>query len=146
MATGLAHVSTPTVLFIDADLSGLRAEHVTYLAVAPPVGGMLVGVRGKVLTGRIPSLLAMWPSISGERRMPTEFARSVHLNGVGWKAETLINVAAVRQHLPHSQVVMLGVANDAKKSAGKGMSEAVRVSAVTLTYAPELARYVWSEC
>ena len=145
MALGLAQVATRTVLFIDADLAGLAPEHVAYLASGPPAGGMLVGVRGTVGKVKVPGLVVALPSISGERRLPTAFARTIPLAGAGWQAETRINVAVARAGLPHRQVVLKGVSNPRRAGPVKWVTELAQVSAVSVAHGPELARYVWSE-
>jgi glycosyltransferase involved in cell wall biosynthesis len=144
MAAGLAKVQTETVLFIDADLRGLRPEHVTVLATHPPVGGMVVGVRGVVDFWSAPKVFVLWPSISGERRIPADFVRQLHLAGRGWETETAINVAVAKAGLPHAQIILKGVANDRKKGFAGVLGEAVRVAAATAVNAPELARYTWT--
>lgn len=145
MATGLAYVTTPTVLFCDADLSGLRPEHVTALCLLPPATGMLVGVRGKLPGGlTVPKPLAAWPSISGERRLPVNFVRGLHLEGKGWDAETVINAAVVEAGLPHRQVILRGVSNP-RKGPAKTVKEWLDVATATVAKSPELVRYVATE-
>ena len=144
MTIGAAHAVGSTVLYIDADITGLQPAQVTYLATAPPAGGMLVGVRGKVNGARIPSPLAAWPSISGERRVPRDFVRGLHLAGKGWWSETIIDAAVARTKMPHRQVILEGVANTRSKSFTGWLTEAGRVAVATAVYAPTLARYSWS--
>lgn len=144
MALAADQADTTTVLYLDADTLGLQADQVRYLAYAPPAGGMLVGVRGTVNDGRLPSVLAAWPSISGERRAPTDFIRGLHLHGSGWEAETMMIAGTVRQGLPHRQVILAGVSNTRPKGFTTWASEAVRVAGTTIAYAPELARYAWT--
>lgn len=145
MAVGANLADTPTVLYLDGDILGLKPSQVVALATEPPVGGMVVGVRGRVNDGRIPKLLAAWPSISGERRVPVDLVKSLHLAGKGWKAETLINAEVARRGIPHRQIILYGVSNTRGKSFFGWASEAVRVFGVTVAYSPELARYTWTE-
>lgn len=145
MAVGANLADTSTVLYVDADIKGLKPSQVVALATEPPAGGMVVGVRGKVNGGRLPGLLAAWPSISGERRLPTAFVRSLHLTGKGWRAETIINAEVARRGIPHRQIILHGVSNTKAKGFGGWASEALRVFGVTVLYAPELGRYVWTE-
>ncbi len=142
---GLRYVTTERVLFVDADLVGLRPEHVVAMCVISPLDGQLVGVRGQVDGMPINAPIAVWPSISGERRLPTALGRSLRLRGAGWRVETEINAAVARARLPHRQIVLRGVANPIKKGLGKALREWVQVAGVTVLYAPELARYVWTE-
>ncbi len=144
MTVGAAQAVDSTVLFLDADIRGLTPSQVSYLATAPPARGMLVGVRGTLNGARLPGLLAAWPSISGERRLPRDFVRSLHLAGKGWWSETIINAEVVQAGMPHRQVILDGVANDRPKGLGASMSETLRVGYATLLYAPELARYTWT--
>jgi glycosyltransferase involved in cell wall biosynthesis len=148
MAVGLSAVGTPLVLFMDADLTGLRPGHVGLLCTLEPLAGMLVGVRGNTVTGQpIPKVLGSLPSISGERRVPTDFARSLALAGSGWRAETLFNVGAMKQGLPHRQIMMRGVANSSKmiRSPWAWAKEAGQVFDTMASYGPELWRYMLSE-
>lgn len=146
MAVGLRFVATPNVLFMDADLTGLQPGHVTAMCVLPPLDGMLVGVRGNLPSGiTTPNILAAWPSISGERRLPTAFVRSLHIGGKGWTTETRINAAVATAGLPHRQIVLKGVGNPRKMSPLKVVKEWVEVAGITSYYAPTLARYAWSE-
>ena len=107
MARGLALVASREVLFIDADLHGLAWQHVEYLATAPPHGGQLCGLRDEPIRATADAV----PPITGERRVPSSLARSVKLEGSGYRAETLLNAAVGRARLPHRNVVLLGVTN-----------------------------------
>lgn len=144
MTVGAHHAVGTTVLFLDADITGITPAQITYLAIAPPHGGMLVGVRGKVNGGGIPSPLAAWPSISGERRIPRDFVRGLHLAGKGWWSETIIDAAVARAKMPHRQVILDGVANTRSKSFKDWLTEAGRVAWATALYAPTLAKYAWT--
>ena len=144
MTIGATHATGETVLFLDADITGITPVQVTYLATAPPKDGMLVGVRGKVNGGRIPTILGAWPSISGERRIPRVFVKSLHLAGRGWWSETIIDAAVARARMPHRQVILEGVANTRSKSFSGWAAELVRVTAATVAYGPTLARYSWT--
>lgn len=104
MAAGAAVVADPLVLFLDADLQGLTASHVSALSTYPPLDGMVVGLRDEAQ----PSGL---PPISGERRLPTDFVRGLKLAGTGYRAELLIDAAVARAGLPHRHYRMVGVSN-----------------------------------
>ncbi len=148
MAAGLAHVDTTLVTFMDADLVGLRWPQVEALLTWPPERGQVVARRGADVTGAhrgrlVNKAIGNLPSISGERRVPTWLARSVHLAGSGWRAETLLNVAIARHHLPWRHLVFEGVRNSSKIVAHPvgWADEAARVAAVTAQYGPDLHRY-----
>lgn len=144
MAVGLGAVETDLVLYIDADLAGLKPQHVDALCTYAPLDGQLVGVRGSLDGFRAPRVLSIWPSISGERRLPADFARSLRLAGRGWETETYVDAMVARTGLPHRQIILRGVSNPSKRGLGKALTEVAHVSAATALYAPELARYVWS--
>jgi glycosyltransferase involved in cell wall biosynthesis len=139
MAAGLERTGTDTVAFIDADLIGLRPEHVSALCSMGPPTGQLVGLRGDV-----PKLLGALPSISGERRVPAALARSVKLAGAGWRAETILNAAIARARLPWKHIRLEGVSNPSKAvSSPLGLlEELLDVAYVAAVFAPELLRYV----
>ena len=144
LAAGLELVTTPAVVLIDADLKGLAPEHVTALATRGPSNGMLVGIRGLTPWGtRVPTIVGALPSISGERRVPTAFARRLRLDGAGWRSETLINAAAARARLPRAHIMLWGVSNTSKvaRTPLGWAVELAKVGLVNLELAPELARY-----
>ena len=148
MAAGLMKVATDTVVFVDADLSGLRPEHVSALVTFDPLDGQLVGVPGlRSLDIPTTKVVASLPSISGQRRLPTWVARSVPLAGSGWRAETLLNVAVTRLDLPHRQIILKGVANRSKvvRSPWAWAKEVGQVVDTAACYGPELLRYMGTE-
>lgn len=104
MAVGLMHAGGADTLFLDGDVVGLTAGHVDALATLPPRGGMVVGIRSSATDSGL-------PPISGERRLPTAFARGVRLAGMGYRAELSIDAAAARAGLPHRHVKLAGVTN-----------------------------------
>jgi hypothetical protein len=94
---GLSMVKTPYVIFCDADITGLREEHVGLLlsealideAAEHPT--MTVGVPE--LPANLPTeRLWAWPWVSGERCVPTRLVRPLTLHG--YLMETQINAAA----------------------------------------------------
>lgn len=108
MATGLAAADHHDSLFLDADLEGLRPEHVTALATAAPAPGMVVGIRDGFIRG------AGLPPISGERRLPTAFGRSLRLAGLGYRTELAIDAAVAKAGLPHRHYRLIGVTNPSR--------------------------------
>lgn len=145
MRAGVELVATDNVVFLDADISGLRPEHVTALCTLPPLDGQLVGVRGAWRGGIewLPRVLGSWPSVSGERRVPTWLAQSLPLGGSGWGPETMLNVAVARLGLPHRQIILRGVRNPpgTRHGVGKVASEAVDVATMTAAEWPGLLDY-----
>jgi hypothetical protein len=136
MAAGLARVTTPLVLFLDADLHGLGAATVDALATVPPVHGQVVGLRDNGV-----SELSGWlPQISGERRLPVAVARRAHLAGAGWAAEQRLNAAVGRAGLPHRHYLMHGVTNPSEPKP----TQWAAVALASVALAPGLAEYVLS--
>ena len=93
---GLYYVTTPRVLFIDADLEGLTVEHVNKLARDYP--GQVIGVP--VLPANYPTdpnARRSWPWVSGQRCVPKMLVKRMPLHG--YLMETQINTAVHNQHL-----------------------------------------------
>ncbi len=109
MAVGLhlaAGSNVGTVGFIDADLDGLRPEHLDMLAGFP--GEMAVGLRSASL-----ELVASTPlpPIGGERILPTAVAVAANLCGSGYEAEMRLNLAARKMGVATIKVPMPGVSH-----------------------------------
>lgn len=140
MAAGLARVGEPYVLFIDADLSGLTAAHVRALAEVPPMDGQVVGLTESMINRW--SKLGL-PPISGERRLPTAFARTIRLEGAGYKAELMIDAAVADAGLPHQAYVMAGVTNPSRKASDPvgWASMFGRLGLYSVEHLPALVRY-----
>jgi glycosyltransferase involved in cell wall biosynthesis len=134
MAAGLAAVGSDDVLFLDADLIGLLPGHVQALASIPPPDGMVVGLRDNG-----PFTDSGLPPITGERRLPTAFAKSVPLAGTGYRAELLIDAAVGRAGLPHRHYRMVGVSNPVRSWRHPLMWADLAVTAIA--NAPALVRY-----
>ena len=96
------------VLLIDADLVGLRSDHVESLATQYPYS-MVVGIRGK----EIHRLKSMMPfgdmPIGGERRVPRYLLKEAFLEGSGYRMEMKINKCAKKNFVPVDYVWMDGV-------------------------------------
>lgn len=78
IAQGLRRVATPFVLLLDADLLGLRPEHLLAL-LAPVAEGEVEMTVGVFQGGRLSTDLAMrlTPFLSGQRALRTEGLRQV---------------------------------------------------------------------
>lgn len=136
---GLRVVLTGTVLFCDADLVGLTPEHVEAMLNLPPLNGQLAGLTERSTT-RLSRLL---PPITGERRLPTDFAKTLPLAGSGYEAEMRINAAVGKAGLPHRTVVLRGVTNPtrAARNPWRFARMAASVAGAAVYLSPELARY-----
>lgn len=132
MAAGLRAVTSRNVLFCDADLSGLLADHVSALLNHPPEHAMIVGLRDGHPVG-----LGALPPISGERRVPTQLASEAALEGSGWKAELRLNAAASIAGLPWAHLVLRGVTNPARPK----LVERAQLAAAAAGYGRHLWRY-----
>lgn len=139
MAAGLEHVETEDVLFVDADLIGLEPGHVDFLIGAAPRGGMAVGLRDEIRS--VPT--RAFPPISGERRLPTGFARSVGFTGEGYRAELMIDAAVGKAHLPHRSYVLPGVKNPSRAATHplRWATMFADLALTSLVYLPELVAY-----
>jgi glycosyltransferase involved in cell wall biosynthesis len=134
MARGLERVESSLVLFCDADLTGLLPGHVVALLGADPQGGQVVGL----IAPKGPA--AVLPPLSGERRLPADLARSAGLDGSGWRAETLLNVAVAKARVGWHHLILRGVTNPTRPRNWPG--ELAHVGAATLDYGPELIGYM----
>lgn len=104
MALGLEHVTASRVGFVDADIEGLRPEHIDALAQFPDA--MTVGTKAAS-----PELIARTPlpPIGGERVLPASLARRANLADSGYEAEMKLNLAAKQMGIPIVEVPMPGV-------------------------------------
>lgn len=117
MAMGAASTDADVLCFVDADLLGLRPEHVDKI-VLPLLAGtcdMCIGVfRG----GRFLSDTAQFisPYISGQRAVTRKFFESIpYLADIRLGVEVTINTIAKRQKLKVQRVVLHGVSNTFKE-------------------------------
>lgn len=111
MREALQHTSSPIVVFVDADLIGLRADHISSLIqplLERPELGQVVGMRD--WKGWVGEMQSAMPIISGERavrralleRMPPELWS-------GFKVEAGINDTVSRAGLKTGLVTFDGV-------------------------------------
>lgn len=136
MVAGATALSTTDVLFLDADLEGLLPAHVALLADAPPRGGMVVGLRSDTPSTGL-------PPITGERRLPLEFFRTIRIAGMGYRAELLIDAAVARAGIGHARYKLAGVTNPSRTLRHPLMWADLALEALVLS--PELALYVAQE-
>jgi glycosyltransferase involved in cell wall biosynthesis len=132
MAAGVAAVADDLVLFLDADLRGLRPVHVEALATFAPLDGMVVGLRDGAKSSGL-------PPISGERRLPTKFAKKLKLAGLGYRAELAIDAAVAKAGLAHRHYAMKGVTNPTREARHPLMYADLAFYA--LVHLPALALY-----
>ncbi|WP_243026663.1 glycosyltransferase family 2 protein [Thermus albus] len=99
VAQGLKKVTTPFVLLLDADLVGLKAEHLHAL-LAPVLEGKAEMTVGVFQGGRFSTDLAMrlTPFLSGQRALRTEALRRVPgLEAARYDLELLLTRHAKRE-------------------------------------------------
>jgi glycosyltransferase involved in cell wall biosynthesis len=113
MAAGVASTDADIVMFVDADLQGLTAEHVDQIA-APMIRNecdMCVGVfRG----GKIGSnaAMAVTPFLSGQRAMKRELFEGIpHIGEVRFGVEVEITEAVRKKRARVKRVSLKGVSN-----------------------------------
>lgn len=138
MAAGLREVSTEVVLFCDADLSGLTPAHVRGMLTLPPLTGQLVGLTDNPAT----AVTKYLPPITGQRRLPTAFARRLAFAGSGYEAEIRTDAAVGRAQLPHKAVVLRGVTNPhGTRNPARFLKMAGSVALASAYLLPELLAY-----
>lgn len=104
MAAGLGYVTTPRVIFADADIRGFTRHHARILAADN--GGQICGLRdnGSAWLGPI-------PPVTGERSVPTWLAAEATAHANGYEAETAINAWVGRAGLRAATFTMTGCTN-----------------------------------
>jgi glycosyltransferase involved in cell wall biosynthesis len=116
LANALYLVRTPRVIFCDADVTGLTHTHINQLMV--PTDGMILGVPDWPTDAEFEAtgqprkwrrrLTLSWGMVTGQRSMPTEFARSM-TDLHGYLAETQFNVRAFESGLDLIPVALRGL-------------------------------------
>ena len=117
MALGVASTDAAIVAFVDADLNGLRGEHID--AIIRPILGdqcdMCVGIfRG----GKMWSDAAQWitPFLSGQRALKRELFESVTgIAEMRFGVETAITETAKRRRATVKRITLRGVSNSYKE-------------------------------
>jgi glycosyltransferase involved in cell wall biosynthesis len=117
MHAGVLQTSCPIILFVDADLAGLTAEHLEQI-LAPILRGecdMSVGVfRG----GKIGSNagMAISPFLSGQRALKRDFFLGIpSINDLRYGVEMAITEHARRRKITTRRVTLRGVSNTLKE-------------------------------
>jgi glycosyltransferase involved in cell wall biosynthesis len=107
MRIGWESVDEEIVLFLDADLVGLTAEHVRGL-IGPIVRGEADATVGVFEGGRLPTDLAqaLAPFLSGQRAVRRALLDHVELDDGGFGVELAIHRALKRLNVPIQEVVL----------------------------------------
>ena len=132
LLSGVQGAKEETVVFLDADLLGLRPQHLWYLAqpVVEKQAHMAIGVfrRGRLATD-LAQLLA--PQLSGQRSLARRlFLGAWNFLGSGFAVEIALNSFAKRQGLAVVQVPLEGVSHvmkEEKRGFWRGMQSRVRM-------------------
>jgi glycosyltransferase involved in cell wall biosynthesis len=117
MRWGARNTDADVVLFLDADLSGLRPEHPAAL-LAPVLRGEADMAMGVFRGGGLATDLSHWlaPGITGQRAMARyAFLSLTAVQRARYGVETLINRQARAQGWRISHVVMCGVSHPVKE-------------------------------
>ena len=117
MAAGVRATKADIVMFLDADLIGLRAEHVD-LIVRPLLNGLCDMCIGIFRGGKFwsDSAQKFAPTISGQRAMRRALFLGVpHLDELRMGVEVSINAHVKRNKARVLRVILRGVANSHKE-------------------------------
>jgi hypothetical protein len=120
-------------------LQGLTVEHVYLMFTLPPLDGQLCGLVDTPAVG----LTKYMPPITGQRRLPTDLARTLPLAGSGYETELRIDAALGKRGTPHRTAVLVGVTNPTNAAASPWRFARMvgSVAAASVYLAPELAMY-----
>lgn len=117
MCAGAASTTAPLLMFVDADLVGLRPDHIEQLAV-PLLSGQCDMVLGVFRGGKFLSDAGhmVTPFLSGQRAMHRSLFESVpHLAEIRFGAEVTIHAYAKQVKAHIKKVVLRGVSNTHKE-------------------------------
>lgn len=117
MAAGVAATDAPLVVFLDADLVGLREEHVTDL-VLPVIQGEADMTMGTFTGGRLSTDLAqaITPFLTGLRAMRRQvIAEMPAVEVTRYGVEVALTRHARRQHLRVKEVPLPGLSQVMKE-------------------------------
>lgn len=131
MKAGVDATDAPVIVFLDADLTGLRSDHVDRLVGAVTVGGagMSLGLfdRGPVQNQIFLNAL---PKLTGERAMRRELFESLDPRDIeGYKVEAALNSRAAELGLDVRSFVLDGMFHRTKEqkeaSPAKGWAKKI---------------------
>ncbi len=115
MAAGVAATDAPALLFVDADLLGLRSEHLDDVC-RPFLEGRAVMSLGWFDYGWWNSLVLRLPPTTGERVVPRWVFEAVPPERrAGYTIEMMINEVIAESHLPTTARIMHGVTHRTKR-------------------------------
>ncbi|MCS7191437.1 MAG: glycosyltransferase family 2 protein [Armatimonadetes bacterium] len=127
---GLQEVSQPIVVFLDADLKGLKPSHIEDLAypVAHDGVDMTLGIfRGGRIWTDLSHLIAPW--VSGQRAFPLKRIRELpNFSHLGYGLEAALNKFA-REHNWNVKTVILRGVSHVMKEEKLGLIRAVKARA-----------------
>lgn len=115
MATGVAASDAPSLLFVDADLIGLKSEHLEDIC-RPYLEGTAMMSLGMFDYGFWNPLVLRLPPTTGERIMPRWVFEAVPPSRVdGYTIEMMINAVVALGRLPTTARIMRGVTHRTKR-------------------------------
>ena len=116
MAAGVAASDASAILFVDADCTGLTAEHLDAI-VRPYVEGRAVMSIGAFDYGWFWNpMVVRWPPLSGERIVPRWVFEAIPEDKLaGYTIEVRINEVIAERHLPTTVRTMRGVSHRTKR-------------------------------
>jgi len=132
MAAGVRATSAPIVAFVDADLAGLRGDHIDRI-IYPILANqcdMCVGIfrGGKVWSD---TAMSISPYLSGQRAMKRELFEAIpYISELRMGVEVAINSIAKRRRARVLRVVLPGVSNchkEKKLGLVKGTAERAKM-------------------
>ena len=129
MVLGAREASSDTILFLDADLCGLRLEHIQAL-VHPVLAGACAMTRGRFMEDESSAHLAhiLLHHLSGQRCLRWSlFCDVQELYFARYGAETALNLHARRQGLEVRTVPLIGLAHEGR-IAKRGLLGGLMVS------------------
>ncbi|MDP8932319.1 MAG: glycosyltransferase [Actinomycetota bacterium] len=136
MAAGVAATDADVIVFLDADLVGLRADHVDRLArpVLEGEAGMSCGLfdRGPLLN---PIFLHLLPQLTGERAVRRELFESLEPEAIaGYKVEAALNSGATELGMVVDAFICDGMSHRTKgEKSGSRVSGWLKTLAMLLT-------------
>jgi|SRR5271170_115017 len=114
MSAGVRQVTTPYVMFCDADYDGLNERHVTAMAGNVHPQTMKIGVP-EFPTADVPNrVISAWPWVSGIRVVPVELVQTLELHG--YLAEVQMNMECQLLHYHFRFVFLNGLVSPYKMS------------------------------